>query len=177
MPKKKFLALQWNFASKKSPFSLLEIVIAIVLLSLMAAVVGLRIGRGFEQRRFEITVGRLRAELESARRLAINMQADWILTLTREKNLFRLQRSCPELGQSYDVEWEAAARIFFNKREVLEERTMRDSGSLQEGGGVRRIAFHFSSTGKISPKGSIDFVQGENRVHWELPDLLGQTEE
>ena len=140
-------------------FSLLEVLIAIVFLATAATVVGVRVSHGLEERRFKTALGRLQIELQSAHRLAINMQADWIVTLKKEKNGFRITRACPEMDQSFSLIWEASCQLLWEREEF------------------EALEFHFAATGKISPKGVLQFLKGKNRVDWGFPHFFNQLEE
>ncbi len=143
----------------KRPFSLLEIVIALILLVMMSGVVAVRVGHGLEKRRFETAVNRLRFELDAARRLSLNMQVDWVLLFEKRESSFALKRTCLDTDQVFFSEWQSSCKILFNQHEE------------------NRITFHFASSGKVSPSGTLTFMKGKNQIEWDLSQLFNQIEE
>ena len=144
--------------TNKKAFTLLEVMVALVILGLISGVVGVQLHKGIEEKRFQTSIDRFHTELFSARRLAINMQADWILTLRKEDQKLLLRRFCPELGQEQRVQWEAPFRLFWNREEIHE------------------MVFHFAATGKVSPKGTLELMGKEKQVAFGFPQLFHITE-
>ena len=135
-------------------FTLLEVMIAIFLIAIAASVVGINVSKALEDKQFQTSADRLYCELESCRRIAFNMQADWIVTIEMKMKRISLKRSCPETGQSFTIEWDAAGQLYWNS-EILEPMNIL-----------------FSSTGKISPTGCLEYVGQRKSVQWVLPQVF-----
>jgi prepilin-type N-terminal cleavage/methylation domain-containing protein len=139
-------------------FTLLEVLIALVLIAIAGSIIGIRISTALEEKQFQTSVDRLYAELESCRRQALNTQADWIASLATKKDRFILVRSCPEAGKAVTLEWPTPSHLEWNHKPS------------------QRIVFLFSSTGKIAPAGLLEIVGAKKRAVWQLPELFSVAE-
>jgi len=132
--------------------------VAIVLLASAGTIIGIRLGKALDEKQFRTAADRLHAELEASRRLALNMQADYSIVLEKTNDSFILHRSCPEVAQSITMHWKALSRIQWN-REPIE-----------------KIAFLFTATGKVEPKGVLEIIGSHQSVSWSFPELFAITE-
>ena len=139
-------------------FTLLEVMIAIFLIAIASSIIGIRVSKGLEEKRFQTSADRLYSELESCRRLALNMQADWLATIEMKSQRICLTRSCPEIGRSVTVSWEAAGRLYWNRAMFAQ------------------VSVLFSSTGKISPSGCLEYVGARKTIRWPLPQIFHVAE-
>lgn len=128
--------------------------IAIVLLSIAGSVIGIRISRALDEKRFQTAVNRLYIELEACRRLALNMQADWTAVLEQKGGRFVLHRRCLETAMSSKAEWIAPCDLAWNGEKALQ------------------ISILFAASGKISPAGRLEISGAGKKVHWELPQIF-----
>lgn len=142
----------------KRLFSLLEVMIAVFILALAGSVIGIRLGKALDEKQFQSAVDRLYSELESSRRLALNMQADWSVVLEKQKDHILLYRTCPEVTKSFAVQWKAPCSFLWNHEPI------------------EKIAFHFSSTGKMEPAGLLEIVGSGHTVSWSFPGRFAITE-
>lgn len=143
----------------KKAFTLLEVMIAIFLLAIASSIIGIRVGRALEEKQFQTAIDRLYSELESSRRMALNMQADWSATVEKKNDLFVLYRTCPEVGKSSTVQWKAPCYLRWNDAPI------------------EKIAFLFSSTGKMEPTGFLEIVGSRQCIRWSFPERFAITEE
>ncbi len=142
----------------KRPFTLLEILIGILLIALVSGAIGLRVGKGIEEKKFSSSVDRLFVELEACRRLSLNAQADWIAILEKKEGKFFLHKSCPEMQKAVSVSWSTSCKIHFNQEEVS------------------ALSFQFSASGKLSPQGILTLSDGKRKITWTLPDRFSVFE-
>jgi prepilin-type N-terminal cleavage/methylation domain-containing protein len=142
----------------KQCFTLIEVMIVILILAVAGTVIGIRIDKALEEKQFQTAADRLYCELESCRHLAMNMQADWTVSLEKKKDRFIFMRASPETGRSATFEWAAPCQLLWNARPA------------------ERIVFQFSSTGKIAPAGLLELVGKTRRVQWNLPQLFHAAE-
>ena len=141
-------------------FTLLEVMIALVLLAMAAGITGIRLHRGLEEKQFQTAADRLHAELEACRRQSLNMQTDWIAVLKKSGDRFVLTRVCPETKQSQRQEWPAPCQLNWNGQPADE------------------IQFLFSATGKIAPAGIFALTGPRKRsIEWKIPQLFAYSEE
>jgi prepilin-type N-terminal cleavage/methylation domain-containing protein len=133
-------------------FTLLEMMITIVLLALAASIIGIRLGKALEEKHFQTAIDRLDSELESCRRLALNMQADWNAVLEKKNDLFLFYRTCPEAAKTSVVQWKAPCRLRWNNEPA------------------EKISFLFSATGKMEPAGLMEIVGSRQCVRWSFPE-------
>jgi prepilin-type N-terminal cleavage/methylation domain-containing protein len=143
---------------RKRPFTLLEVMIVILLLSIAGSIIGIRLGNALEEKQFQTAVERLYSELESSRRMALNMQADWSVILEKQNDLFVFYRSCPESARSFTVQWKAPCHLRWNDEPI------------------EKIAFLFSSTGKIEPGGLLEIIGSRQHLRWSFPEHFAVTE-
>lgn len=125
------------------------------LVALAAASIGMRIGKGLREQRFQSATQRLWSELQGCRKLAIHMQADWSLTLERRPNQWILHKNCPEWGKETHAIWPADADFYFN------------------GQRLDALCIRLSASGHISPSGSLTLKSREKSIVWELPGCFG----
>ena len=139
-------------------FTLIEMVIVIALLAVAGATVGFHLWKGIEAKRFQNAVGRLYAEVEACRHLSLNMQADWILTLSSKEGRFILEQACPEAGRFAVLSWEAPCELQWNHQPI------------------QKIELRLSATGKVAPSGVLDLVGKEQTLSLELLKFFSITE-
>lgn len=132
--------------------------VAIVLLAIAASAIGIRTSQALEKRRFQTAAGRLFSELEACRQLAMNMQADWNLEVQKKNGRLVLLRTSAEVSESVAHEWKAEGDLLWNHEPV------------------ERIAFLFSSTGKIVPKGRLEMICGKIKIQWDVPQVFALQE-
>jgi prepilin-type N-terminal cleavage/methylation domain-containing protein len=139
---------------RKSNFTLLEMMIALLLLSIIGSLVGIRTVQGIEVKEFQVAVEGLRLELESCRQQALNTQADWWVNVEICNKRMLINHSCPEMGLSKTSDWKAPFRLSWN------------------GEPTQKIVFLFSSTGKIEPIGRLVFAGSKKHLQWDIPQLF-----
>ena len=138
----------------RRPFTLLEVMIAIFLIAIASSAMGIRMHRLVEEKKFHASADRLYAELESCRRLALNMQADWIVNLEKKPHRISLTRVCPETGKSIIVSWEVLDPLLWN------------------GKPVQHLSIQFSATGQVAPSGLLEMVHSNQHIRWQLPQMF-----
>jgi len=143
---------------KKCAFTLLEVMIAVVLLAMASTIIGFRLGKALDEKQFQAAIDRLYSELESSRRLALNMQADWGVVLEKKNDLLFVYRVCPEVAQSSTVQWKAPCRLRWNNEEI------------------ETMSFHFSATGKIEPVGVLEITGSRQCIQWNFPERFSVME-
>jgi prepilin-type N-terminal cleavage/methylation domain-containing protein len=143
----------------KRAFTLLEVIIVLVLLGLAAGVVGIRVVKSIEAKRFQSAADRLYLELEACHIRSLNTQADFFLKVESHRDRLFLDGSCPEMEMSFKSDWDAPCDLYWN-------------GEKFQG-----IVFQFASTGHMAPLGQLEFIRGEQRIVWDFPQIFHLTEE
>lgn len=142
----------------KKPFTLLEVMIAVLLLAIAAGAIGLRMGKSLEERRFQAARDRLHLELELCRFQALNQQADVIVVLEKSQERIRFKQSCPEMATEKVFHWDGPGQFLWNGE------------PMQTG------IFYFYATGTIHPSGRFEWVHGNRRASWDIPGCFAYSE-
>lgn len=145
----------------KRAFTLLEIVVAMALIAMVAALLGWRGHEAVVQRRFETELALFRNSCEVCQRLAVTMQADWKGTLKRQGSQWVFETVCVDSSQTRSLKAVQLhpMEISFNRGKVAKEWTIQ-----------------FFASGKVSPQGTLLFEQKEQKKELKLPDLFGSSE-
>lgn len=135
-------------------FTLLEIMIAIVLLAIAGSVIAIRTSHALEEKQFQTAVDRLYLELEACHHSALNMQADWGVILEKKNDSFSFYCTSPETNRSFSRLWKAPCQLQWNHQPI------------------EKISILFASSGKIMPGGILEIIGTRKRVVWEFPQLF-----
>jgi prepilin-type N-terminal cleavage/methylation domain-containing protein len=124
----------------KKAFTLLEVMIAILLLAITASVLAVRVSKAIDDQRFKSGGERLKNEILVSRQLALNMQADWQAQLELNGDELYFRRSSLEADQTIAMHWKCPGEMLWNHQRV------------------QKISFLFSSTGKVIDVGVIELI-------------------
>jgi len=141
----------------KIPFTLLEILIAVTLLSLASSAIGWKLYRMIEIKRFTSQVSLFENRLMSCRQLAMNTQSDWEGDLQRQEK-----------------QWTFDVRCIDNPKAIGFSRlTLSPLQITLDGEEKKEIRFVFTSAGKVLPEGILSVRGGKDKtVNWKIPDLF-----
>lgn len=125
-----------------------------MLLAIASGVIGVKMFKAVERKRFHSQIERLQSQLFVTQKLAIAMQADWKGVLKKEKNGWLYQTVCEE-ENTRKLSWVHlnSMDIFFNGKKIDE------------------IIIDFFATGEVLPQGTFRFVAKDETMNWELPML------
>jgi type II secretory pathway pseudopilin PulG len=131
---------------------MIELLVVISLLGILAGSFGWSIYRGVERKRFQTTMESLRFHLMSCHRLALNMQADWKVSLDSSK----CSAQCIE-----DPTTPAIPPLQLGEIEIVwgEEK-------------VDNVVFHFTASGDVLPQGTLKIRGKGGVVQWILPEIF-----
>jgi prepilin-type N-terminal cleavage/methylation domain-containing protein len=144
---------------KRRPFTLIEVMVAIVILVIASSVVGLRMHKAIEKKKFQSELERLRIRFTVSQRLATAMQADWKGTLKHEGKGWIFETVCDEVsGKRLTPLHLEALKIFFNGKTVKE------------------LTVDFFASGHTFPEGVFLFERGEEKSQWKTSELFLRNE-
>ena len=153
---------------KRFFFSLIEIMIAIAILTMCSGAVLFKLNRLIEQKQFETDRKRLESLFIFARNRAIHSKMDWKISLQAEKSAWNVKMICSE---------------DFNKKESMKKLgdweflfIPSDTEKLIK---PHSLNFEFFSSGSILPKGTL-ILQGKKNKNFsakiEVPAFWGFEE-
>lgn len=151
--------------TKKSPFTFLEVMIALSLLIMAAASMGWKMYTIVEKRRFQSDLEQLRSRFLTCHCLALNMQADWKGELREENGRWVFTAVCLDHPTKKKL-----PPIFLHSLHFTFNQERQDSFSMD-----------FFSSGTIFPQGELVFYEDlENpngrKETWKLPDIFQSQE-
>ena len=123
----------------KNPFSLIEVMIAIAICAAVASAIGWKMHGMIVKKRFSSSVERLCSRLLTCRRLAMNMQADWGVSLYCKGNQTFLKAECIDSPEVKALPPLSLGFLEFFLDDKAQER----------------ISFAFTATGDILPEGRL----------------------
>jgi prepilin-type N-terminal cleavage/methylation domain-containing protein len=142
----------------KRSFTLLEVMVAMVLLVIASGVIGMKMYDAVQKKYFQSELERLKARLLVSQRLAVAMQADWKGTLTRHGDEWIFDVACEE-----------------QERRKLAPLTLH-SALLLDGKRFNDLTFDFFASGQVSPTGTLSFSRKSERVDWKLSEIYQRDE-
>ena len=144
---------------RKRAFTLLEVLVAICLLTLIAGALGWKLHGMIARKRFTSGIERLRSRLLTCRRLALNMQADWRGVLQWNGETWVFEAVCVESP----------------KMPGLSPLSIDSLTIFLDGEKKEFLAFDFTASGDVFPKGILTIAPktGESdKIEWKFPDLF-----
>ena len=141
----------------KRAFTLIEVMVAIVLIALASGVVAFNMRGAIEKKKFRSDLERLRARLTLAQKLALAMESDWKGVLKKEPG-----------------GW-----VFATEAEGVDTRKVPPLhlGQIEisfNGKPVRELTIDFFATGLTLPEGDFVFVRGAEKAEWKISEILVQ---
>lgn len=140
-------------------FTLLEILVGVAVLALVAGLLGWRGREAVTRKQFDTEIALLKHNCEVCQKLAVATQTDWKGTLRQEGGGWVFETVCVENAQMRPLKPVRLHKmaISFNRAPISQSWTIR-----------------FFSTGKVSPEGTLSFVQAGQQKEVKFPDLFGQ---
>lgn len=142
----------------KRAFSLLEIMVAFVLLAMAASIIGIQMNKAIQKKKFHTQVERLRDRLNITQKLAVAMQSDWRARLHKESKKWLFESKCiePDVRELKPLNIDSFEVTFNGKR-------------------VELLEFDFYSTGLVKPEGILMFKKGNESIYWKTSDFISFT--
>lgn len=120
-----------------------------------SGVIGWRMHKAIEKKKFQSELERLRVRMKVSQKMAVSMQADWRGTLQREGRGWRFESHCEEVeGKQLNALYLNSLDIFLNGKKVDE------------------LTLDFFANGFISPEGKLVFQSDERREEWNISELF-----
>jgi Tfp pilus assembly protein FimT len=129
----------------KNFFTLLEILIAISLLTILVSLVSIKTTEAINKYRFDSNIKKISSYVEFSKKIAISHKADVILTFNQKKSDTTLKIS------SYED------TPIFNNMKNIEEKFKNLNFSFDKTI-IKNLTITFTSTGYYFPKGEIAFA-------------------
>ena len=134
---------------RRSSFTLLELLVAVVILSTVGSLVGWKISQLIQRQRFQSDVGKLTTFLFQGRALAINTRSDWVLSVRKIKDRWQVALVCREDPEGFKGTGAPVtlqrAKLTFENRSFEELNVVFYSSGKVEPEGVLRMASDGSS--------------------------------
>jgi type II secretory pathway pseudopilin PulG len=140
---------------KKTPFTLLEMMLVFALLAIGASAIGWSLHQKIGAKRFSSTVEKLHSRLQFCRQLALNSQSDWGVDWIRTGKKWKIVTYCID-----DPKQTGPLPL------SLEELKVSLNGEEKA-----QLSFEFTASGDISPKGTL-VLEGSDKLVWQIPDLF-----
>ena len=146
-----------NLKTNKRLFSLLEVMVAMVLLTMASGVIGWNMYQAVQKKQFQSELERLRAQFTACQKLAVASQADW-------QGVFKKKKG----------EWVFEAKSEDETR--FPPLHLHEISILLNGKQVDQLVVNFFSSGKVLPEGKVKFSRNESRVEWEISEIFQRGE-
>ena len=135
----------------KRGFSLIEIMVALLLIALFSGTVGVQTRKLIEKKRFRSQAECLCDRLTVTQKIAVAMQTDWKIEIRKEAKKWVLEAKCsdPEIRELKPLKVDMT-KISLDKKEL------------------DLIEIDLYATGLVRPKGVLIFSLGEESIKWEI---------
>ena len=140
---------------KRKAFTLLEVLVAIALFLIASGVIGWRMHKAIEKKKFQSELERLRVRLKVSQKMAISMQADWKGTLQWEGKGWLFDAYCEEVPGKH------LTPLHLEPLEIF-----------LDGKKVERLTLDFFANGYIFPEGKIIFQSKGGLEEWKLSEVF-----
>lgn len=148
--------------SRKRPFTLLEVMVALALLLIAAGALGLKMHSMVQKKKFQSQLNRLKSRFCACQKLAIAMQSDWEGVLKQEGRNWVFETQCLDgvkMKKLSPLVLEPPFQVFFNGKVI--------SG----------IQVDFYSSGEVLPKGELRFRKDKtDSQQWQIPEMFQKSE-
>ncbi|MBX7067111.1 MAG: type II secretion system GspH family protein [Parachlamydiales bacterium] len=141
-------------------FTLLEVMVALVLIAIASTAVSIQLRGAIEKKKFNSNLDRLKSRMFVAQKLAIATQADWTGVLKKEKDGWTF------LVQTDETNGKQFSPLRLDKMELYLNGKKINS----------QLVFDFFSSGHTSPEGILSFKQGSQHCEWKGFDLFQRNE-
>lgn len=135
-------------------FTLLEVMVAIALLTLASGVIGWKMHKAIEKKRFQSAIERLKERFFICQRFAVTTEADWKGELKQEKKEWVFASTC------IDGKFKSLIPLKFEKISVA-----------LNGKPVQKLDFDFYASGQVVPEGTLSFTEGTLRQEWKVSEI------
>lgn len=143
----------------KRAFTLLEIMVALVLIAIASTAISLQMRGAIEKKKFNSNIEKLKSRMFVAQKLAIATQADWTGVLKKETNGWTFSVKCDEPGKQFSPLHLDKMDLLLNGKKVTDQ-----------------LVFDFFASGHTSPDGILTFKHGSHQTQWKGFDLFERNE-
>lgn len=143
----------------KKAFTLLEVLVAIVLIGIASCLISFRMVRAVQKKKFHSQIERLKNRLVVSQKLAVVSQSDWTCTLQKQEKGWLFEAKCDEIRHK------TLPSLQLDEIEVLLNQKR-----------VEKLIFNFFATGHVHPSGSLAFVQGQEKIEWKSSEIFHESE-
>lgn len=140
-------------------FTILEVMVAIFLLTMVSGIVGIRMHKAIQKKKYHSELQRLRDRFTVSQKLAVAMQADWRGTLKKEGKRWIFETVCEEIS---------------NRK--LPPLTFVEMDIVVNGKKIREITINFFASGHTLPDGVFIFSNDSEKTVWKTSDLFLKDE-
>lgn len=142
----------------KRLFTLLEVMVAMVLLVIASGTVGWKMYGAIQKKKFQSELDRVRSRLSSCQRLAVAMQADWRGSFKKKGQEWIFEVSCEE----------GAVKKLLPL--VLHSSILLDGKKIDE------LVIDFFASGQVLPTGVLSFSQKSDSGELKLSEIFQRRE-
>lgn len=145
---------------KRRAFTLLEVMIAFLLIALASSLIGFKLLPAIEKKKFYSDLDRLKARMFTAQKLAIAMQADWKGCLKKDPLGWVFTVECAEWnGKRLTPLHISKMDIFLNRKKIPDQ-----------------LEFDFFASGHLTPIGVFSFSRDLHQATWQNLELFQREE-
>lgn len=145
---------------RKRFFTLLEVLVALMLITIASTAVSYRMRGAIEKKKFHSTLERLKNRIFVVHKLATASQADLKGVLKKDEDgwTFLIQSDEPHMRRFSPLHLDPMD-FFFNGKKITDE-----------------LVFDFFASGQASPEGIFSFKQNFLQEQWQSSDLFQRSE-
>lgn len=138
-------------SKRKKHFTLLEIMIAIVLIGIVASVTGINLSTALHKHNYENNIKKFDNYVEFCKKMAFANQADIYMTLSQDENNIEI-----EMGTSSDMGF---FKNIKKTKDVFKSMNFKFNEKKME-----KVEIVFTSNGSILTKGKINFLDIKEKI-------------
>lgn len=131
--------------------------IGIALITLASGVIGIKMHKAIEKKRFQSTLERIKARILVAQKLAISMQADWHASFQKKDKNWIFETVCEEKRKLSPLSFQSL-EIYLNGKKV------------------QTLTLDFYATGEVLPDAILLFKNKSEKVEWKISELISHEE-
>jgi len=140
-------------------FTLLEVMVGIALLTLASGVIGWRMHKAIQKKKFQSGIERLKERFFICQRLAVATQDDWTGEFKQKEKDWVFELSCID-----------------GKIKKLPTLTLEGITIALNGKKVSELDFEFYSSGQVVPEGVLRFSQDSLQEEWKISEIFQREE-
>ncbi len=145
--------------TKRRAFTLLEIMIALMLILLASGVISYKMKGTIERKKFTSEIECLRTRMRGIQKMAMATETDWEGVLRKENS-----------GWVFFLQCDEAKSHKFSPFHLAKMEIALDQQKVQD-----LLVFYFYANGHTSPEGTLSFSLDSHKNEWNLAQLFERS--